>query len=265
MLPGQSWASSLRSAPPVEPHRAVAQAAPVFVDEMARERQDVARPLAQRGQCQAHHVQPVEQVLAEIPCGHRILQAHVGGRHHAHVHRQAPARAQPHHLALLQHPQQLDLDGQRQVAHLVEEQRAAVGGLEPSGLGGEGAGEGPLLVAEQLAFHQRLGQRTAIHGHERPFAPRAQRMHVARDQLLARARLAQDEHVGIAGRDEADALEQGQRARVLEHLRRGADRRGHGPGTGQREQRRCLPVPGRCVAVFGKGGMEVQGGHGVQE
>ena len=72
------------------------------------------------------------------------------------------------HLALLQHAQQLHLERRRQLADLVEEQRAAVGRPEEAGLAlVVGAGEGALLVAEQLALEQRLGQRAAVDGDER--------------------------------------------------------------------------------------------------
>ena len=45
----------------------------------------------------------------------------------------------------------------RELADLVEEHGAAVGGLEQAGLGWRRAGERALLVAEQLALEQRLG------------------------------------------------------------------------------------------------------------
>ena len=56
----------------------------------------------------------------------------------------------------LQHAQQLGLHVQREVADLVDEQRAALGRFEPAHPAGDGAREGPLHVAEQLAFDQRL-------------------------------------------------------------------------------------------------------------
>ena len=59
------------------------------------------------------------------------------------------------HLALLQHAQQLGLQGEGHVADLVEEQRAAVGLAKLPGAVGDGAGEGAALVAEQLALEQR--------------------------------------------------------------------------------------------------------------
>ncbi len=56
------------------------------------------------------------------------------------------------------------------------------------------AGEGALFVTEDLALEQRLGNRGAVDGHERERRARAQLVDGLRDELLARARLAPDEH-----------------------------------------------------------------------
>ena len=58
-------------------------------------------------------------------------------------------------LALLQDPQQLGLGVHRELANLVEEERAAVGHLEAARQSVRGAGEGAALVAEQLALQER--------------------------------------------------------------------------------------------------------------
>ena len=70
-------------------------------------------------------------------------------------------------LAVLQRAQQLDLRLERQLADLVEEQRAAVGLLELADALVDGAGEGALLVAEQDALDQVLGDGAAVDDHER--------------------------------------------------------------------------------------------------
>ena len=57
-----------------------------------------------------------------------------------------------------------------------------------------GAGEGAALVAEQLRLEQLLRDRRAVDRHERHRAPRARGVERARDQLLARAVLALDQH-----------------------------------------------------------------------
>ena len=60
--------------------------------------------------------------------------------------------ADPLELLLLQDAQQLRLELERDLADLVEEQRAAVGHLEAADLLGDGAGEGAPLVPEELAL-----------------------------------------------------------------------------------------------------------------
>ncbi len=51
-------------------------------------------------------------------------------------------------LTLLQCPEQLRLDFNRKVAHLVQKQRALVGQFEPANLLGDGARESPLFVTK---------------------------------------------------------------------------------------------------------------------
>ncbi len=76
-------------------------------------------------------IQPVEEVVAELARRDRPLEILVGGRDQADVGADRLGAAEPLELALLEHAQQLDLGGEVQVANLVEEQRAAVGELEP--------------------------------------------------------------------------------------------------------------------------------------
>ena len=97
-------------------------------------------------------------------------------------------------LALLQHAQELDLRGQVDVADLVEEQRAALGQLEAALLPLLRAGERALLVAEELGFDQALRQRGAADLDERLLGPQRVVVNGVRDELLAGARLAADEH-----------------------------------------------------------------------
>src|SRR6202008_933278 len=57
-----------------------------------------------------------------------------------------------------------------------------------------GAGEGALLVAEELALEQRVGQRGAVDGDERLAPARGEVVDGLGDELLAGAALALDEH-----------------------------------------------------------------------
>ena len=106
--------------------------------------------------------------------------------------------------AFLQHAQQLHLHRQAHVADLVEEQRAALGQLEPALARRDGAGEGALLVAKQLAFQQVRRYRAAVHRDERPVATRTGLVDRPRDHFLAGTRLAQDQDAGIVLRDLRD-------------------------------------------------------------
>ena len=80
-----------------------------------------------------------------------------------------------------------------------------------------GAGERALLVAEQLGLDQARRERRAVERDERPVGARADAMDRAREQLLAGAALADDQHGRIRGRDAIDHREQ------LAHQRRLAD------------------------------------------
>src|SRR4029453_9462092 len=76
-------------------------------------------------------------------------------------------------LALLQHAEQLPLQLERELPHLVEEDRAAVGEGESPVAPGGGAGEGAALVPEELALDERAGNGGAVHLHQRLAAPPA--------------------------------------------------------------------------------------------
>ncbi len=168
---------------------------------LARSRSDGTRS--------TEHVEAEEQVLAEGAGRHHRAQVAVGGGDHPHVDLHRHGAAQPVERLLLQRPQHLGLERQRQLADLVEEQRAAVRDLEAARPPRDRAGERAAFVAEQLALEQRAGDRRAVHRHERPVAPLAQRMQRAREQLLAGAALAGEEHGGVGG---GGAAQRGQRA-----------------------------------------------------
>src|SRR5690606_33971321 len=135
-------------------------------------------------------------------------------------------------------------DGQRQVADLVQEQRAAVGLLEPAGLGAGGAGEGALLVAEQLGLDQRFGEGAAVDRHEGTVAALAETVDVPCHQLLAGPGLADDQEGRLARRNLLEVGKRGRRRRAREDLRGGEDRGGEGRRGGEGEQVQGTPSGG---------------------
>src|SRR5204862_2480674 len=103
--------------------------------------------------------------------------------------------------------QELGLQAERQLADLVEEQGALVGELEAAELLLGGAGERALLVTEQLALDQRLGERRAVDRDAWTGAPPRRAVDRARHHLLARARLAAEEDGRVGRPDARDQLE----------------------------------------------------------
>ena len=114
------------------------------------------------GVVQADHVEAVEQILAEAALADLACQIAVRRGDHAHVDADGLVAADALELALLQHAQQLRLRRGRDLADLVEEQRAAVGLLEAAVAARGRAGERALLVAEQLALEHAFGERAAV-------------------------------------------------------------------------------------------------------
>ncbi len=89
-----------------------------------------------------------------------------------------------------------------------------MGQLEAAELLRVRAREGALLVAEQLGLHQGFGDRRDVDGHEGLPAAFAARVDRSRDQLLAGAALAGDQHRGRRRRDLRDELIDARHLRV---------------------------------------------------
>src|SRR5262249_21200499 len=90
--------------------------------------------------------------------------------------------------------EQLHLHHRGQVPDLVEEEGATLSKLHPAGLARCSAGERALLVAEQLALQEALGERHALEFDERALPTRPQLVDRASGQLFAGARLAADQN-----------------------------------------------------------------------
>ena len=82
-----------------------------------------------------------------------------------------------------------------------------IGQLEAADPSGDRAREGPLLVAEQLALDEPGGQGRAVDLDERLVPAPAVRVDGPREQLLARAGLAADEHGGVGRCHAADLVQ----------------------------------------------------------
>ena len=124
-------------------------------DEVGGQERDVFGPLAQRRHEDREYVEPVEEIGAKSALLNHCLEVLVRRRDDSNVHRRrAAAAAESFDLLLLQRPQQLGLQFQRQVTDLVKEQRAAIRSLKSSNGLRHGSGKRSSFIAEEFALEQ---------------------------------------------------------------------------------------------------------------
>lgn len=99
-------------------------------DDGSGQLRQVAAAFAQRRHAQFDHVDAVVQIVSKTAVGDQVAQVLVGGRQDAYVHQGFAGGADRTHRFFLDGAQQLDLHLQRQFGHFVQEQGAAVRGLE---------------------------------------------------------------------------------------------------------------------------------------
>ena len=145
-------------------------------------------------------VQPIVEILAEFARLDGALEVLVRRGDDPDVDADRLAAAETLDLLGLQHPQQLDLPLERQLADLVEEDRRAVRLLEPADLLSNRTGVGAALVAEQLALEQPGGDRRAIHPDHLLPPPGTELVNRLREDFLAAAGFTRQQHGGTGRR-----------------------------------------------------------------
>ena len=170
-----------------QPHRFPVVHPGVSAEKIVRDQRDVLFPLPKRRHDDVHHVDPVEQVAAELPLLDHPFQVLVGGAQDAAVRLHLALAADAEELLLLQDVEQFRLQVQVHLADLVEEDGAALRHLEAAVLAAVGAGERPLLEAEQLALEQLPRQGGAVDLDERLVRPSGRLVKSLGDQFLAGA------------------------------------------------------------------------------
>src|SRR4030095_3620207 len=167
-----------------------------------------------------NHVEPIEEVFSELPVFHAHLERAVRRGDDPQVDLDVTSPAHPPEDPLLEDAEELRLAVERHLADLVEEQGAPVGQLHQALLRRLGVGERALLVAEQLALEQGLGDGRAVDFHEGRVPSRALVVEAPGDELLAGAALTVDQdRRRLAPRELADQLAQATRAlRVADEL-----------------------------------------------
>src|SRR5262245_9731372 len=118
---------------------------------MQSEDEDVVPALAQRRQAEDPSGEPMIEVEAELPSRHELREIAVRRAHQAEIRRLPDVAADALVGFLLNGTEELRLQGGRQLADFVQEQRALVRGGKRAIAARHRAGERALFMAEELA------------------------------------------------------------------------------------------------------------------
>src|SRR5882672_9148676 len=124
---------------------------------MEREQFNVAGSLAQRRHADRLLFDAFKQIVAEIPAPNRFRKIDVGGADEPRPELNLFLPSQATETPLLNHAQQLALQGRRKISDLIEEKRSSSGLLKISDASLFSVGENSLLMAEHLALEQVFG------------------------------------------------------------------------------------------------------------
>ena len=138
--------------------------------KVRHQHRNVFQPMTERRKGNGEHIEAVVEIHSEQLLGDQRGEILIGCGHDAHVDAMGMRAAQPFELLLLQNPQQLRLQFERNIADFIQEQRAAVRRFETADLLRHGAREGAPFVTEELAFEKSQRNRRAVQLHEGPIA-----------------------------------------------------------------------------------------------
>ncbi len=158
---------------------------------------DVVAARAERRDPDRELSKPVQKRLAEAPRSDGGLDVGVGGGEQTHVDLAGPSIAHALHLVRLDRPEQHRLHGGVSVADLVEEERPSGCRFDVPLVIGDRAAERAADVPEERARCQRWLHCPHVDGHVGPRRARASRVNRPRDELLAAAGLAADQHAQL--------------------------------------------------------------------
>src|SRR3990170_4719733 len=188
-------------------------------EERANQERNVLRAVPERRYAEPDDVEAEVELLLKATGLNQLLDHLVGGGDDPDVHLDLFAPAEAAEPFFLQYAEKLCLQLHRHLVDLVEKEGAVVGQLKSSLASLERAGEGPLLVAEELGFQEISRDRGTVDGEETSVVPPTPVVEGPRHQLLAGAALALDDHAGIGGGHPFDQGEEGLQSRARpDHL-----------------------------------------------
>src|SRR5208283_3108109 len=157
----------------------------IMAQEVMRDDGDILEALLERRRLDAHDVDAVVEVLAELAFGHELGEILVSGEDEPRAQGNELAGTEAAELHLLQHAKKLDLGKEAEVANFVEKKRAAAGLLEVAFARADSAGEGAFFVAKEFGLDQGLRDRAAGDGDEGLVGAAAEVVDGAGNQFLA--------------------------------------------------------------------------------
>ena len=164
---------------------------------MDRQGGDIFMAFPQERKTNGNDVQTIIKIFSKCPLFDHLLQVPIGSGNEPDINLFGFCSSHGRKLSLLQYPQEFCLNGQADIANLIEKDRSAVGHLEKSRLGRHRTGEGSPDVTEQFALQQILGKNSAVNGHKLLVPSRAVEMDGPGDEFLPRAALSIDQHRAI--------------------------------------------------------------------
>src|SRR5262245_11505925 len=180
--------------------------AAVIVEEVAKQHIYIASSLTQRGDMDRLLGDAVEEVLPESSLHDRLGQIEIGCANQSRLERQSSVPAQSSKLFLLNHAQQLDLQGEIEIADLIQKERAVFRLFQKAYAPGRRAGERAFFVAEERAFNQSGRNLSDIDRNPGRFGAISQPVNRLREEFLARARFADEERARIGMRNQSGHL-----------------------------------------------------------
>jgi hypothetical protein len=171
---------------------------------MGGKRRNVVATLAQRGNENRQDVQSIVQIFAKLTYLDECRQVLVSGGNHANVHVVRPVTAHGSKVPRLEPPQKLRLQVDRQLADLVEQQRAAVCLREQAVARLHGSRECPARMPKELRLEQVFRNGSNVHRDEGAVTTSAASVDRTRDELFADPGFAGHEHGGARSRDKVD-------------------------------------------------------------
>jgi hypothetical protein len=169
----------------------------IDVEKVLSERNDVRAAFAERGHGNAHDVEAVIEIFAKDFFTDAGFEVAVGGGNGTEITVNGFGAADALEGTFLKDAQELGLKVGREFTDFVEENGAAFGHFETTGLAGDGTGEGAAFVAEQLGLKKVFGQGGAVDDDKGLVFALAVLVNGLGDELLASAGLAADEDGGI--------------------------------------------------------------------